>query len=184
MTSLGNAAHVGELTVRDKLIVSGEVKSTNKVIGADSKNTCGLHQKGSILYAKYPKLHQCDLISTVSGSSTVTWRTTAPHGLINNDTVRIQRLPDNPGPVTVVNGLPASALEGSFTATVAGSSTFQVTVAGHTATATGVNQQAVPLMAIDRYVYIDLANTTTTAWTHSTSEPTPTHTNTSENFFS
>jgi hypothetical protein len=160
------------------------MQSTHKIIGSDSKNTSGLHQKGSILYAKYSKLHQCDQISTINGSSTVTWRTTAEHGLNNGDTVRIQKLPNNPTPVTVVNGLPASALEGSFTVTVSGHSSFSVIVTGHTATTTGVDQVAVPLVAIDRYVYIDIADPSTTSWTHSTTEPTPSHTNEQENFFS
>ena len=179
MVSIGTEAHVTKL-IANTVECSGVITSANKQFGPQY-NQGELHHNGSVFYIKWPAVHQCSSLATTSGAATATWTTSAAHGLSQSDTIHIGSIPNNPGVITEINGIPASELSGTHVVTAVPSSTtftYAVTTAADT---TGSSTLGVPHVRIDRYKSIDLATNATT-WTHGTTVPTPTHTNT-ENFF-
>jgi len=179
MVSLGNQAYCNTLIATD-VQCSGSITASHKVFGAD-KNQGELHHHGSIFYILFKAVHQISSLDTTNASTTVTWTTTAPHGLDSGDTVHISSLPNNPGTITEVNGIPASDLIGTHVITaVPSTTTFSVTVTS-AATSTGNSTDPIPVVRIDRYRYTDM-NVSTVSWLNSTTLPTPAHTNV-ENFY-
>jgi len=167
--------YCGKLTVRSNLKVTGSITASHKVFGAD-KNQGELHHHGSIFYILWSSVHQVSSLSTTDTSTTVTWATTAAHGLDHGDTVHISSLPNNPGPITEVNGVPASELVGTHVIiAVPSATTFSITVTT-AATSTGNSTDPVPIVRIDRYRHTDM-NDSTVSWLNSTTLPTPAHTN-------
>ena len=179
MVSIGTEAHVTKL-IADSIEVAGAVVSGNKQFGPEL-NQGELHHNGSVFFCKWSAVHQCASLATTSGSTTVTWTTSAAHGLAQNDTIHIGSLPNNPCVISEINAVPASELSGTHTVTaVPSTTTFSYAVTTNADT-TGSSTLGVPHVRIDRYKSIDMATNATT-WTHTTTLPAPTHTNT-ENFF-
>ena len=184
MTSLGKAAKCDRFSCENLIVsgsvindlnVTGSISASHKVFGAD-KNQGELHHHGSIFYILFKAVHQISSLDTTSASTTVTWTTTAAHGLDSGDTVHISALPDNPGEITEVNGIPASELIGTHVITaVPSTTTFSMSVTS-AATSTGSSTDPIPVVRIDRYRYTDM-NDSTVSWLNSTTLPTPAHTN-------
>lgn len=176
MVSLGTQAFCTTL-IADNIQCTGSITAANKVFGA-SKNQGEMHHHGSIFYILWSAVHQVSSMATTSGSTNVHVTTTAPHGLAQGDTVHIGSLPNNPGAITEVNGVPASEIEGTHAITAAQSSTsFTIAVgANAAATASGTSTAATPLVRVDRYRFTDM-NSSTATWQNSTTLPTPSHTN-------
>ena len=182
MVSLGTEAFCGRLiasesvTVHGSITTTGAVTAAHKKIGSDVKNQGELHHNGSVFYIKWSAVHQVSTFDTTQGSTNVHWTTTAAHGLAQGDTVHIGSIPNNPNPITEVNGIPVDELTGTFqvlATPTAAKLTVQVITA---ANITSSSNAAVPLLRIDRYRYTDMAASTAT-WQNSTTLPTPSHTN-------
>ena len=175
MVSLGTQAYCDEL-VATTIKCSGIITASHKVFGA-AQNQGQMHHHGSIFYIKWSAVHQCSSLATTSGSSTVTWTTTAAHGFEVGDTIHISSIPNNPGVITAVNGILSSDLKGPHVIlTLPSTTTFSVSVATNADT-TGSSTVAVPFVRRDRYRYTDMASNDTT-WSNATTVPTPSHTNT------
>ena len=77
MVSIGTEAHVTKL-IADSIEVAGAVVSGNKQFGPEF-NQGELHHNGSVFFCKWSAVHQCASLATTSGSTTVTWTTSAAH---------------------------------------------------------------------------------------------------------
>ena len=174
MVSIGKEAYVTKL-VADEIQVTGVVNSSHKVIGA-AKNEGELHHKGSIFYCKFSNVHQVDEADTTTGQASITYTVASAHDLSVGDTVRLGTQFSG----TAVDGIPVTELIGLKTVSAVPSST-KFTVSTTTAANSTDTHAQTPLLRIDRYKYIDL-NTNASTWSSSTSEPSPSHTN-SETFY-
>ena len=174
MVSLGTQAFCTTL-IADNIQCTGSITAAHKVVGA-SMNQGELHHNGSVFYIKFSAVHQVSSVANVSGSTNVHFTTTAAHGLSQGDTVHISALPNNPGPITVVNGVPGSELTGTHVITAVQSSTSFTIAVTTPATSTGTSTDAIPLVKVDRYRFTDM-NSSTPTWGNSTTLPTPSHTN-------
>lgn len=176
MSSLGNEVYCGSLNAK-QLVVSGAVRATHKIIGADEMNQCQLHQSGSVFYIKYSSVHQASSIATVNASDSVTITATAAHEILVGDTVHVGSI----APLTAINGIPAAEFLGTHVVTARPSTTaFEIDLTT-AANATATDSNATPIVRVDRYRYTDLTASSAT-WTDSTTLPTPGYTN--EVFFS
>jgi hypothetical protein len=184
MVSLGSEAYCTKL-VASSIECTGQIQAESKVFGADSKNLGQAHFNGSVLYFKYNQVHQASQISTTSGQAKAFVTTNNTHGLLVGDTVHIGSFPPNPNAITAVNGIPVTEIVGTHQV-AAIISTFEFTITTTTsATSTGADTLAIPLVRIDRYVSTDLAlgSNVTITFTRGTTVPVALHTNT-ELFYS
>ena len=184
MVSLGSEAYCTKL-VASSIECTGQIQAASKAFGSDPMNLGQAHHNGSMLYFKYNQVHQASQIGTTSGQAKAFITTSSAHGLLAGDTVHIGNFPPNPNAITAVNGIPVTQIVGTHPV-VAVSSTTEFTIATTTsATSTGVNASAIPLVRIDRYVSTDiaLASDQAVTWARGTTEPTASHTNT-ELFYS
>jgi len=175
VTSQLRASHVTKL-IADEIQVTSQLRASHKVIGPDEKNLVQLHQNGSIFYLKYPVTHQISKMETSDQTSEVTFTTNAAHNLSNGDTVHISDSFED----AIINGVPTSELIGTHQVASVEDTTFKIATVSP-----GDNDGDIPvspLVRIDRYKYIDMADPTATSWSNSTTIPSPSHTN-NEIFF-
>ena len=184
MTSLGKSGRCEKMTC-GTLVCTGQIQAASKSFGSDHRNRVQAHQNGSMLFFKYNQVHQALSVRTTSGQAKAFITTSSAHGLLVGDTVHIGNFPANPNTITAVNGIPVTQIVGTHPV-VAVSSTIEFTIATTiSATSTGVNASAIPLVRIDRYISTDiaLASDQGVTWARGTTEPTASHTNT-ELFYS
>jgi hypothetical protein len=177
MVSLGAEAHVQRLIVTESIDLTGSmsvsknITAGHKIVGADSKNQAQLHHNGSIFFIQYGHVEQITGFETVDGSSVITVDFNSRHGLQAGDTFHIGNVTSD------VNGVLASNLEGTHVVSTSSDVVAFAFDCGQNATSSGYSLSVTPLMRIDRYTSIDLANSTNT-WTNSTTHPVASHTNT------
>ena len=112
-------------------------------------------------------------------SKTATWTTTAAHNLVLGDTVHMGK---PVGSVVSVNDIPFTELTGINVVTAVPTTTTFTYTTTTPANADGTVVAGTPHVRIDRYKSIDLATNIDT-WTHGTTVPAPTHTNTEAFYF-
>ena len=177
MASLGKEAYVGRLIVSESVEIAGTLKTTqsvqsnHKVVGSDDKNLVQIHQTGSIFYLKWSHIEQITLFETTANSTEVVV-VVIGHNVEPGNVFVVDSLAG----VADINGIIAEHIEGPRTVSSIGDSTIFRFNAGGPATTTGTIYGVEPLIRIDRYKFIDLATSSAT-WSHSTTKPTPPHTN-------
>jgi len=177
-TSLGKESYVGRLIVSEKIIVDGDIESTQKIIGK-AQDKHHLHHTGSIFYLKYHEHHQLESVSTTNGTSLVEWIATADHNVQTGDEIHIGTFNNT---LDNVNGIPNSALRGTFTVTSVDATGKKLTVTvSSAATSTSLVSDVNALLRITRYKSLNMQGRGVT-WAHSTTEPTAVHTNPVEEF--
>ena len=179
--SIGDLAYVDKLIANDiqakDIQVNGSLKTTSsitashKVVGEDDKNLVQIHQTGSIFYLKWSHIEQITTFETTANSTEVVV-VVIGHNVEPGNVFIVDSLAG----VTDINGIIAEHIEGPRTVTSIGDSTIFRFNAGGPATTTGTIYGVEPLIRIDRYKFIDLA-TSSAIWSHSTTKPSPPHTN-------
>ena len=177
MTSLGSSARTG-LLLCDEIRCTGQISAVTKKVGPD-KNQSFLDHNGSVFYIKWTAVHQCESLSTINSSLSVTWNTTADHHFETGDTIHISESGLSGG---TINNIPISELIGTHVITNTPNSTSFTYDVFTAANATSTSSLP-PFVRCDRFKSIDMA-TDVTDWSNSTVLPTPTHTNVIETFFS
>ena len=177
MVSLGKEAYVGRLIASESVEIAGTLKTTqsvqsnHKVVGEDDKNLVQIHQTGSVFYLKWSHIEQIITFETTANSTEVVV-VVIGHNVEPGNVFVVDSLAG----VADINGIIAEHIEGPRTVSSIGDSTIFRFNAGGPATTTGTIYGVEPLIRIDRYKFIDLATSSAT-WSHSTTKPTPPHTN-------
>ena len=177
MTSLGSSARTG-LLLCDEIRCTGQISAVTKKVGPD-KNQSFLDHNGSVFYIKWTAVHQCESLSTINSSLSVTWNTTADHNFEIGDTIHIS----SAGLSLTINNIPISELSGTHVITNNPSATSFSYEVNTAANATSTSSAGTPFVRCDRFKSIDMA-TDASDWTSGTTLPIPLHTNVIETFFS
>ena len=130
-----------------------------------------MKQKGSVLYFEYKVLLNGTKLTTAANQSTVTIELSASHGLSANDTVKISNVEGLP-----YAGIPADALDGTFTLAAGTSGDDIVVDTTHNATSTSELTAFLCDLECTVYKSMDL-HSTATSFTRSTTEPASTYAN-------
>ena len=181
--ALGPKARTEEMTcdvLRVKHIEQGETKAedghhlqfNHLAIGEHAtNNTCKMKSKGSILFFEYKVLLNGTKLTTANNNSNVTIKLSASHGLSANDTVKISNVEGLP-----YAGIPAGALDGTFTLKAGTSGADIVVDTTHNATSTSELTAFLCDLECTVYKSIDL-HSSATSFTRSTTEPASTYAN-------